>query len=271
MIARCLLEPGFLEAAATETDLRSEVRVQFPKVELERIQRFAGFICKVQHNYLWESFGATRQLLRYFDLEFDIFTRYHPHHLRIKTESVDERIRQFVNFLDQHFSTRANLSITQMLLEVLRHERLIWESRLADVPQPAPEILPSGDAKGWQWTHFQRLLVQLNPQLRVRQFRYNVESIVARLATGTFDAEFRRGGNRFLAYSKDRSSGSVRVVQLDRITVHLLSLVNGHRSVRAVIGAARAAGLGHAQPLSFRAFFEEAAHFGFIQFSQKRG
>lgn len=274
IIARCLLEPGFLGTLSTKPEFREEMDGHFEQADVDKIRRFAGFICKVRHNYLWNSFPATRRLMRHYGIELDVFTKYRIEHatplLSTKSESVDERTLRFVNFLDLYFSFHADSHFYPALREVLRHERLIWETRSEGITANARTGLPAAHAKDLQWSRFQRLIIGLNLPLRIRTFHYDVQLIVSQVADSNFADEFHRGPERFLAYRLDRSSDPVRVIELDRITAHLLTLINGDRSVRAVIAATRASGLGHARPMAFRSFFEEANRFGFIHFLAER-
>jgi hypothetical protein len=268
IIARCLIEPGSLGAGRIKPESREEIDVLFGKADAEKIRRFAGFICKVQHNYLWDSFPATRRLIRHNGIELDVFIRYRLQHTTrlLKSESVDARTLRFINFLDEYFSRCADSPVYPALREVFRHERLIWETRREGIAANASTMLTTAHAKDLQWSRFKRLVIGLNPPLRVHPFNYDVQLIVSEVADGNFVDEFHCGPERFLGYRLDRSNDSVRVIELDRITAHLLSLINGSRSVRAVISAARASGLSEARPIAFRSFFEEASRSGFINF-----
>lgn len=271
ILARCLIEPGFLgKLGAANESLAS---MDFEPADLEKIRRFAGFICKVKHNHLWGLFPATRRLICHYGIELGIFTKYRLEYdlpaINAKLESVDDRLISFINFLDAHFSSCGNSHPYPMLSEALRHERLIWETQLLPI-SPAVQPLPSDDLHSLQWFHFQRLVVGLDPSLRLSSFHYDVQSIAAQLAEANMEEKTPRGTARVFAYYLDRNSHSVRVVDVDPITTQLLSLITGKRSVRRVIFASRALGLGHARPIEFREFFEDAHRFGLITLSPER-
>jgi len=271
IIARCLIEPGFLGKPGAANE--SLAQVDFEPAELGKIRRFAGFICKVKHNHLWGLFPATRRLICHYGIELDIFTKYRLEHdppaFNTGIEAVDDRLISFINFLDAHFSSYGNSYPYPMLLEVLRHERFIWETRLVPT-SPASQSISSDDLQASRWIDFQRLVVGLDPSLRLFGFHYDVQAITAQLEEANLEDEILPGPDRALAYYFDRHSHSVRVVEVDPITTQLLSLINGKRSVRRVIFASRALGLGHARPVEFREFFEDAHRFGIIKFLPER-
>jgi hypothetical protein len=271
IIARCLIEPGFLGKPGAANE--SLAKLDFEQSELEKIRRLAGFICKVKHNHLWGLFPATRRLISHYGIELDLFTKYRLEHdppaFNAKTESVDDRLISFINFLDAHFSSRGNSYPYPMLSEILRHERLIWETRLLLI-SPAVQPISSDDLHGLPWFRFQRLVVGLDPSLRLSSFHYDVQSLASQSAAAGIKDKIRRGPREVLAYYLDRNSDTVRVVEVDPITTQLLSLINGKRSVRRVIFASRALGLSHARPLEFREFFEAAHRFGLINFLPER-
>src|SRR5947199_10036579 len=104
IIARCLLDPSFLASLhqnPAETlesyGLEESVRQQIESADFDKIQRFSGFISKIQHNHLWESFPTTRQLLRFYELELEIFTAYRPYQLsaEVSMGSREQRTRSF--------------------------------------------------------------------------------------------------------------------------------------------------------------------------------
>jgi len=271
IIARCLIEPGFLGKPRAANE--SLAQADFGPADLEKIRRFAGFICKVKHNHLWGLFPATRRLICHYGIELDIFTKYRLEHdpraFNAGIESVDDRLISFINFLDAHFSSHGSSYPYPMLLEVLRHERFIWETRLVPIA-PAVQPMSSDDLQASRWIDFQRLVVGLDPSLRLFGFHYDVQSIAAQLEEANLEDEIPRGSERVLAYYFDRHSDAVRVVEVDPITTQLLSLINGKRSVRRVIFASRVLGLGHARPVEFREFFEDAHRFGLIKLSPER-
>jgi hypothetical protein len=268
IIARCLIEPGLLGKPGTPNAL-----LDFDQANLEKIRRFAGFICKVKHNHLWGLFPATRRLISHYGIEFGIFTKYRLEHdapTSALSLAFGDPILNFVNFLEAHFCSHGKAHPYRILTEVLRHERLLWETRLLSASMNVKPALLLDEHQNLQWSGFQRLVVRLDETLRLSSFHYDVQSIASQLTDASIRDKFTRGPERFLAYYLDRTGDSVRVVEVDRITAHLLSLINGRCSVRRVIAVARSSGLKHARPMHFREFFEEAHRFGFINFLPER-
>src|SRR6266849_7534536 len=110
ILARCLTEPMFLDSLIADRDaalkvysLDAETRAEFDRTDFRQIRQFSGFIGKVQHNYLWDFFPATRRLLRHYKLETNVFAEYRPIQLSPEVRSLDRRektARFFVYLFD---------------------------------------------------------------------------------------------------------------------------------------------------------------------------
>jgi hypothetical protein len=273
IIARCLLDPSFAQAVSREParalktyELRAAARQQIESADFAKIMRFSGFICKIQHNHLWDSFPATRQLLSHYGIELEVFTAYRPYQLspELLSLSRDERTRSFLNFLERYLVDRARLGgHFTTLAEVLRHERHLWEVRVAEKADKEAVTVQSID--NFKWSFFQRLVPCVNGALRIDTFHINPLKVVNQVRGGSPPARTaRRSRRKFFAYWADGKGQSTRVFEFDSLTAHVLSLVNAVRSVRAIVGAVRRAGLYEIRPSAFRAFFEQAAEGGLI-------
>ena len=137
IVARCLVEPAFLEAVRADAAgalaayaLDDVDRAAFRSADLGRLRQFSGFIGKVQHNFLWESFPATRRLLRRHGIELEVFARYRGLQLapQARAATQDEKIRRFLSFLEDDLAGSGRYPALHM---VMRHERALWEIRQA--------------------------------------------------------------------------------------------------------------------------------------------
>lgn len=275
IMARCLLDPSFAQAirrkpakALKAYRLGAVVRRQVESADFEKILRFSGFICKIQHNHLWDSFPVTRQLLSRYGIELEVFSAYRPHQLSqiLNSSSRDDRTRSFLNFLERYLADRARAGQHfPALAEVLRHERNIWEVWVTAMVGEAAFTRLSGD--DLSWSIFQSLVPCVNGQLRIGAFDIEPMKVVEQIRSGSLAAHVtRRGRRKFFAYWADGKGHSPRVFELDSLTAHILSQINSARSVRAIVEAVRRAGLAEIRPLAFRAFFEQAADSGLIYF-----
>lgn len=273
MIAKCLLEPAFLDALRADATnalaaygLDEDIRGQMAGADFEKIGRFAGFIGKVQHNHLWESFPCTRHLLRFYRIEGDVFTAFRPQQLAQAGEANrDDRIRRFVAFLDAFVAARAAIGLDYPgVAELLRHELNVWELGLAEsVPGPGPAIAPTF-LSDMPWGRFKRLVPKRNGPLRISAFAADPVAIQGLVKDGSFDGALPFKQRMVLLYWIDRTSAAMKLLQLDDLSGLVLSGVDDRRSVRAVIDRARHPSLMEVSPLAFRDLFEEAVRLGFL-------
>jgi hypothetical protein len=135
ILARCLTEPPFLdrliadqESALVEYSLDSKTLAAFAGVDLGRLRRFSGFIGKVQHNYLWDHFPATRLLLQRYHVEIEAFAEYRAIQLspQLRAERPSEKIRRFATYLSSYARRCPNFA---GLSTVIGFERACWELR----------------------------------------------------------------------------------------------------------------------------------------------
>ena len=277
VIARCLVEPGFAEALRSEPlktlsvySSDSAIQRSFASADIQKILRFSGFINKIQHNHLWEYFPATRQLLRYYGIELDIFTAYRPLQLsmNLKASSLDDKTRSFLDFLEQFMRPQESQRRYPGLTQILIHERSIWE--ISRTPSPSQDDL-NGNAvlphqlTSFKWSKFKRLRAGLNGPLRVCSFEIDPEETIGRIREGRFDGKVNRIETALFLYQHDRERKSVVVQRPDRLTIDLLSRINAKRSVFGVISSIRRSGLTEIPPIAFREFFTEAAVAGVIK------
>ena len=277
IVARCLVEPAFLDAVRADPagalaayDLGDADRAAFQVADFGRLRQFSGFIGKVQHNFLWESFPATRRLLRRHGMELEVFARYRGFQLAPETRSAgqNEKIRRFLSFLENHLADSGRYP---SLRAVLRHERAIWEIRQA-VTAPAPRRAGLGLAAlaSLPWREFSRLIPGVNGALRIEAFDCDPVALTARVLEDCPEHRLRRRP-RLLVYWADRSSDRLRTLTVEKLAALLLSQVDGHRRAGSIVAAIRRQGLAEVPPSAFRPFFEDAARDGLISLAAKDG
>lgn len=273
IIARCLLEPAFLAAlradaasALVEYRLDDDLRAQMVGADLVRIGRFAGFIGKVQHNYLWESFPCTRRLLRFYQIEGDVFTAFRPLQLAQAGDTHrNDRIRRFVAFLDAFISERAAIGFDYPgMAEALRHEYNIWELGLTELLGMSEPAIPSVRLSKIPWGRFKQLVAKGNGRLRIGAYRSDPVDIERRVNDGSFDGVLRFEKSIVLLYWINQASATIQLLEVDELSGLVLSQMNDRRTVRAVIDRARQLSTTDVPPVAFRALFEEAVTVGFL-------
>lgn len=282
IVARCLVEPAFLESVRADSAgalaayaLDDADRAAFRTADLGRLRQFSGFIGKVQHNFLWEAFPATRRLLRRHGIELEVFARYRGQQLapQARAGAQDEKIRRFLSFLADYLAGSGRYPALHM---VVRHERALWEIRQAALAPaarrqgPGAKGLPPKTLARLPWREFSRLVPAVNGALRIEAFDGDP---VALTAAALEDAPPRRQRRRprLLAYWADRSAARLRTLAVETLPALMLSQVDGRRAVGAIVAATRRQSLAGAPPSAFRPFFEDAAREGLIALAAKGG
>jgi hypothetical protein len=256
LIARCLMDPQYLES------LRATPEGPLEQRDLERLRLFGGFISKVQHNDLWDHFPVTRRFLRDYGLELLLFADYRASLFSTNGYKLPQpqKIRQFAKFLEERLVNQWSRRYPG-LLEVLRHERYVWELSLETAAELKTNVAAAGDSLKWE--AFLKLIPFFPNPFRIGCFDRDPIALAA--IPDVSHSSRRRAFQIVLGYSKT-PDGARRVLKLDGTSGAILNAVNGLRQVRTVIARARASGLGTAQPRQFRHFFEQAAQAGILAF-----
>ena len=277
IVARCLVEPAFLEAVRADSAaalaayaLADADRAAFQTADLGRLRHFSGFIGKVQHNFLWESFPATRRLLRRHGIELEVFARYRGLQLAPESRSAgqNEKIRRFLSFLEDYLAGSGRYPSLQA---VMRHERAIWEIRqAAAAPSSRAEGLQTESLARLPWREFSRLVPCVDGVLRIETFDCDPVALTDRVLADAPPRRLRRRA-RLLVYWTDRSAAQLRTLTVETLPALLLSQVNGRRPVGSIVASIRRHSLAAAPPSAFRPFFEDAVGEGLISLAAKDG
>jgi hypothetical protein len=269
ILARCLTDPPFLERLVADRDtalkvypLDAQARADFVRTDMQQLRRFSGFIAKVQHNYLWDFFPATRRLLQHYRIEIAFFANYRAIQLsaRSPAQSQSDKIRRFAD----HLATfAAGTPRFAGLAIALRYERACWELRqIAPARRPRGRIGPRRAAR-LAWPNFLKLVPKHDHPMRIEAFDRDPAALVADVLAGRFS--LRDGVGERLFVLQLRGDQSVQSSEIEELSALLLSSVDGGRTVRSIIAAARRRALDATPPRAFRTFFEQAADAQFIQ------
>lgn len=129
LVARCLLDPGYLDEHLR--DGATPLAVDGEALDLRRLRLFSGLITKVQHNDLWEDFRYTRASLKLLEVELEFFADYRSEFLRARVSSPDRiaRVGQFLDAIERWLGERWSPA-AWTALDVVRYEREIWRTQL---------------------------------------------------------------------------------------------------------------------------------------------
>jgi hypothetical protein len=277
IVARSLLDPGFLEGLRHQPSqvlagyvLPPEARRELEASDWDKVRDFAGFIGKVQHNYLWELFPFTRWLLTCYGIDHAVFADYRATQLS-STARLRDRATRALAFLDflSVWLKRVRLAPRRgsILLDVIEHERATCEVRRAAGPPPHPTT--EADVSDLAWPTFQRVVLEPAGHVQVHRFRNNPLGIVESIAAGQFEGTARAERRVVLTYWFDGVAQQVRVASIDEIAALLLRCIDGRRSVRAVIAAARRT--LDMRPVQMRPLLETVVGLGIVRLRVEAG
>jgi hypothetical protein len=273
ILARCLVEPGFLHRLQAEPDavlahyaLGDRTRRGFAELDFTRVRHFGGLITLVQHNYIWESFPYTRSLLHHFKIEIEVFADYRDPYLRAfngRSASRADKISNFTAFLDNALAHRLE-PWAPVMRALVRHELTILDVRaVADGRLNSPNNCIV-DAKTLDARSFAKLVPQVRGRVRVQEYAFNPMAVVACMDQGRLDLTALAPHEITLAYWGDAAAGQLRIFELDPMSLLLLSQVDGRRSIRTITERANALALRRIPPRDVQQFFEMTLSTGLL-------
>jgi hypothetical protein len=274
IIARCLVEPTFLDALHSDAEgaldgyaLNAQERRSFQELDTGRLRQFAGFVGKIQHNFLWESFPATLKVLRHLGIELEVFAQYRPFQLSPESRNAVQiqKIRNFLAFLDRYLTEHAQYA---PLHAVMRHERAIWALRQTDSVEVPVHIAQSASINGMPWAKMSQLVPRINGKIRIEEFQYDPIALTANVLNGII-GRWPRRRSTLLAYWADSPTGQLRTFAIDGVSALLHARIDGFRCIGSIVAAVRRQTSKSLPPQEFRPFFEGAASAGLISFAEK--
>lgn len=274
ILARCLTEPVFLqslienrEAALRGYRLDPRTREEIEHTDFQRLRQFSGFIGKVQHNFLWDFFPATRRLLRHYNIELEVFTGYRPTQLTgdPRNRRQADKIRRFLAYLADYAAAHPQYAA---LASVARYEQIAWELGERAGSQAVVAGIALRDAAGLPWARFLRLVPTLSGPLHIEAFDCDPSRVAASVIGGTFSPP-HASATRLFAFLLDANAKTLRTFEIERLPALLLAAIDGKRRIASIIRTARRRALSAVPPRAFRALFEEAAEAGFIKFVER--
>ena len=214
IMAAGLENPELLARWQQSPELLRNYGVDPAMFDLDAIWKFAGLSAKVRHNGLRFDLPLTFRFIGLTGLEIEVFGAYALHKARAGTSyasTTEERIVELVDFLRNwlDFNQREH----SLLWDLIRHE-----TALAQLEKRTPSIRRSrrphivGDIILHEMTCDPRALGEL---LRQKSFD-----------AGRVPRDVVR-----LCYWKPGDRGEIYILALDELGYHLLSLVDGKKSI----------------------------------------
>lgn len=211
LVARCLLDPGYLSEHLREG--ADPLTVGGEALDLTRVRLFGGLITKVQHNDLWEDFRYTRASLKLLGAELEFFAAYRDEFLQARAEHPDRiaRVDRFLQALErwlgEHWSAAAWTA-----WDVLRHERATWQTLLAVATREGVDLQNAHE------------MLRPNGVVSVVGFDHGPPQIMEAIRSAGSLAEVPTRPT-FLCYWGRAEPPEVRVLEVDGLTALLLDAV----------------------------------------------
>lgn len=241
VVARCIMDATFA-SRCVESDasalavyrLNEAERSELTPALIGKIRSFAGFICKVQHNDLWESFPFTRALLRFYRLEHEIFCEYASIYQtqRSLPKSRAERRLDFIEFLITGFGEDRAARYAGVVDAAL-HERILEELRAAASDNGATLVktpVHSGDRCDG--------IPIIRGLVRLGYFLCDPIAVTGMLRLGCFDTKTVSYCNSWRCYWLEPDNHEVHLVDVEPGIVMLLSAIDGRRTIDQVVAQA---------------------------------
>jgi hypothetical protein len=253
-VARALVDTAFLDdslAADSATAAGSIAPAPLDGRDLRRLKQFAGFITRVQHNFLWEAFPWTIRGLQYYGASLDTFTAYAAtaQRLRRAGASQDDKINAFTAFLEQRLESATDLCCPGMS-DIVRHERAIWTLRASRSRHARGTRRPEARSSAVRASSgFGRLAPAPARPFVVTSLQHDPLALIARLARNSARRQPIVSTRTLppvqdVLYSLDDASNRVTRAAIDAASAVLLCEIDGRRSVAAILRrAARRSGI----------------------------
>ncbi|MFM0380089.1 hypothetical protein PQQ72_24065 [Paraburkholderia strydomiana] len=209
LVARCLADPPFLvrmiDTAITpehECFDDSFSTLALTTEQCKQLEKVQGFITKVKHNALRRLLPCTFRLLSVTGLELQFFVSFAARYMEARL-SGPLRTTQHFGLLTsalQTFLERVPVEKGAPILDMLSHERLLYELRVKTTSPDTPNVIIP------------------NPHCRVAYYSFDVVPIAADLTRAPLATSPQLEERKhFLLYQADLAAGVVRVREINAL------------------------------------------------------
>ena len=223
-VARALIDGTYLEQLGVDpvhalADMGWPANCSIDHVGLTQL---AGFVCKMQHNDLWNVLPRTLSMIRAGGQELEVFTAYQPARLRFRTP-LRQRAASFAEFLASYLADHSDEFPGGR--DILSHEWTLYRVSNGWYEPNAPV----GERPEVDW----------RPRLRgvvvIRAYGWDPLSLDPRPdQMGSALASISTVEDTFLCYFKNPDSGGVQVFRLDPLVALILGRVDGDRTPKDI-------------------------------------
>jgi hypothetical protein len=236
VMAAGLADPNLLATWRREPALLRHYGIEPDELDLDALWRFAGLSSKVRHNPLRSELPFAFRLMAVTDLELELFANYAS--FRAARGPVGASLRAkldgLLEFLGEWLDMRRREHL--LLWDLVRHEAAQVElSRIAaDARSPvALELLPAPSASS---------VAHCCGSLILREFQSNPRHTVWLLRERQPNLAQAVLEPQYLGYWWNSDAAQTEILELDAAGAHLLSLIDGKRSVRQLQSSVGARG-----------------------------
>jgi hypothetical protein len=219
VIAACLKEPGLLARWKQEPETLRECGVDPDAIDLEALWKFAGLTTKVRHNGLRADLPLTFRLLNIAGLEIEVFGAYASSHAgKSFGPTVEVRINDLLLFLEQwlDFDKREHA----LLWDLIRHEVALSRLRKLETTMDADVVQRRVRASS---------VPRVRGEIVLHEMRSDPGVVEALLQQKNPKLERASLGEFYFCYWRVNAD-DLYVLELDALSFHLLSTIDGKRS-----------------------------------------
>ena len=219
VIAACLKEPGLLARWKQEPETLRQCGVDPDAIDLEALWKFAGLTTKVRHNGLRADLSLTFRLLNSAGLEIEVFGAYGSFHAgKSFGPTVQERTDELLLFLEQwlDFGKREHA----LLWDLIRHEVALARLRKLDVTTDSDVVECRPRASS---------VPRVRGEIVLHEMRSDPRAVETLLQQKNPKLEQAPLGKFYFCYWRVNAE-DLYVVDLDALSFHLLSTIDGTRS-----------------------------------------
>ena len=219
IIAAGLKEPGLLARWKEEPETLRQCGVDPDTVDLEALWKFAGLTTKVKHNGLRADLPLSFRLLNIAGLEIEVFGAYASFHAgKSFGPTVQERIDDLLRFLGQwlDFDKREHA----LLWDLIRHEVALARLRKLELTTDGSVVQRRPRASSVPRVRGEIILHDMRSDPRL------VETLLQQKQPKLERAPL---GKFYFCYWRVNAE-DLYVLEMDALSFHLLSTINGKRS-----------------------------------------
>lgn len=237
VIARALVDAAFYGALVSDPERALDsYNLGEGKIKeslndsLDRIGRFAGFITKVQNNFLWDFVPLSRALLRYYRLEPEIFLSFRERHQELRRQAPSREIRaqEFQAFLLIWVKNHRELEDTG-LYELAKHELIQLELRFLILNGGTKPENGVGDARLPFWD----LVPRKSRFFETSSYQYDPVYIAEAMLRNEIPRSLMPSPRTIGYLGSD--AGTVQLFEISPVIVQALALMDGSRTLGQVL------------------------------------